>query len=67
MDIHATGCVNTNVMPHSKKTIVHQTNDRNMTERKANASPKSKEVQPTAKAVSHLHHICFCPNPLRQR
>jgi hypothetical protein len=26
------------VMPHSKKTTVQQTNDRNMTERKANPS-----------------------------
>ncbi len=29
-------------MPHSKKTTVQQTNDRNMTERKVNASAKSK-------------------------
>jgi hypothetical protein len=27
----------------------------------ANASAKSKEVQPTAQANA-LHHICFCPN-----
>jgi hypothetical protein len=51
-----------NVMPHSKKPTVQQTNDRNMTERKANASAKSKEVQPTAQANPQLHHICFCPN-----
>jgi len=49
-------------MPHSKKTTVQQTNDRNMTERKANASAKSKEVQPNAQANPQLHHICFCPN-----
>jgi|GEM_PF-520680 len=41
-------------MPHSKKTTVQQTNDRNMTERKANASAKSKEVQPNAQADPHL-------------
>ena len=49
-------------MPHSKKTTVQQTNDINMTERKANASAKSKEVQPKAQADTQLHHICFCPN-----
>jgi hypothetical protein len=27
----------------------------------ANASAKSKEVQPTAQ-TNALHHICFCPN-----
>jgi hypothetical protein len=37
-------------MPHSKKTTVQQTNNRNMTERKANASAKSKEVQPNLQA-----------------
>ncbi len=26
---------------------------------KANASAKSKEVQPNTKAVPQLHHICF--------
>jgi hypothetical protein len=50
------------VMPHSKKTTVQQTNDRNMTERKANASAKSKEVQLNAQANSQLHNIYFCPN-----
>jgi hypothetical protein len=49
-------------MPHSKKTTVQQKNDRNMTERKANASAKSKEVQSNAQADPRLHHICFCPN-----
>jgi hypothetical protein len=49
-------------MPHSKKTTVQQKNDRNMTERKANASAKSKEVQPNAQANPQLHHICFCPD-----
>jgi len=49
-------------MPHSKKTTVQQTNDRNMTKGKANASAKSKEVQPNAQADPQLHHICFCPN-----
>ena len=49
-------------MPHSKKTTVLQTNNRNMTERKANASAKSKEVQPHAQADPQLHHICFCPD-----
>ena len=53
------------VMPHSKKTTVQQTNDRNMTERKANASAKSKEVQPNAQADPQLHHICFCPDTQR--
>lgn len=48
------------VMPHSKKTTVQQTNDRNMTERKANASAKSKEVQLYPQADTQLHHICFC-------
>jgi hypothetical protein len=52
-----------NVMPHSKKTTVQQTNNRNMTERKANASAKSKEVQPNAQANPQLHHICFCHDP----
>ncbi|MBK8673204.1 MAG: hypothetical protein IPN93_09500 [Bacteroidetes bacterium] len=47
-------------MPHSKKTTVQQTNDRNMTERKANASAKSKEVQLYPQADTQLHHICFC-------
>lgn len=32
-------------MPHSKKATEQETNDRNMTERKSNASAKSKEVQ----------------------
>jgi hypothetical protein len=52
-----------NVMPHSKKTTVQQTNDRNMMERKTNASAKSKAVQPNAKADPQLHHICFYPDP----
>jgi hypothetical protein len=56
----------TAVMPHSKKTTVQQTNDRNMTERKANASAKSKEVQPNAQADPQLHHICFCPTAPQQ-
>ena len=58
--LHATFHTQT-VMPHSKKTTVLQTNDRNMKERKANASAKSKEVKPNAKADPQLHHICFCP------
>jgi hypothetical protein len=37
-------------------------NERRRNERQiANASAKSKEVQPTAQANA-LHHICFCPN-----
>jgi hypothetical protein len=28
---------------------------------KANASAKSKEVQPHPQADPQLHHICFCP------
>jgi len=52
-------------MPHSKKTTVQQTNDRNMTERKANASAKSKEVQRHPQADTQLHHICFCPTAPR--
>lgn len=34
---------------------------------KANASTKAKEVQPNAQADTQLHHICFCPDPQRQR
>jgi len=49
-------------MPHSKKTTVQHTNDRNMTKGKTKASAKSKEVQPNAQAVPQLHHICFYPN-----
>jgi hypothetical protein len=30
--------------------------------RKANASTKSKEVQPNTPPDTQLHHICFCPN-----
>ena len=30
--------------------------------RQANASAKSKEVQPHPQANTQLHHICFCPN-----
>ena len=56
-------CVNRRVMPHSKKATVQQTNYRNMTERKANTSAKSKEVQPNAQANPQLHHICFCHDP----
>ncbi len=41
--------------------LVQQTNDRNMTERKAIASAKSKEVQSHPQADTKLHHICFCP------
>ena len=45
-----------------KKTTVQQINDRKMTEIKAFASAKSKEVQTNAQADTQLHHICFCPN-----
>lgn len=62
VDINATSYVYIDVMPHSKKTTVQQTNDRNMTKGKANASAKSKEVQPKAQTDPQLHHICFCPN-----
>jgi len=44
-------------MPHSKKTTVQQTNNRNMTERKANASAKSKELQPTVKSQRFAAHL----------
>jgi hypothetical protein len=46
-------------MPHSKKITVQQTNDRNMTERKANASAKLNVVQSNVQADHRLHHICF--------
>jgi hypothetical protein len=35
--------------------------------RQANASAKSKEVHCHPQADTQLHHICFCPNPQRQR
>jgi hypothetical protein len=48
-------------MPHSKKTTVQQTNDRNMTERKANASAKSKELQPNAQSQCFAPHLVLHP------
>jgi len=44
-------------MPHSKKTTVLKTNDRNMTERQANASAKSKELQPNAQSQRFAAHL----------
>jgi hypothetical protein len=35
--------------------------------RKANASSKSKEVQPNMQGDTQLHHICFCPNAPAKR
>jgi len=49
-------------MPHSKKTTVQQTNDRNMTKRIANASTKSRDMQSQLLADKQLHQICFCPD-----
>ncbi len=49
-------------MPHSKKTTVQQTNDRNMTERKANGSAKSKELQPNAQIQRFAAHLLL-PQP----
>jgi hypothetical protein len=51
-------------MPHSKKTTVQQTNDRNMTKEKANASAKSKELQPTAQSQRLAAHLLL-PQPHR--
>ena len=48
-----------------KKTTVQLMNVKNMKKRKANASAKSKEVQPHPLAIMQLHHICFCPNTLQ--
>ena len=50
------------VMPHSKKTTVLKTNDRNMTERQANASAKSKELQPNAQSQRIAAHLLL-PQP----
>jgi len=44
-----------------KRHCYHQTNRQKMN-KKANASTKSKEVQPHPQANTQLHHICFCPN-----
>lgn len=52
-------------MPHSKTTPMQQTNDRNMTERKANDTEQSKEVKPNAQVEPQLHHICLCPDTQR--
>ena len=52
-------------MPHSKKTTVLKTNDRNMTERQANASAKSKELQSTAQSQRFAAHLLL-PQPHRQ-
>jgi len=41
-----------------------KTTDKKM-KRKANASAKSKEVQPHPQANTRLHHICFCPTAQR--
>ncbi len=49
-----------NVMPHSKKTTVLQTNDRKMKE-KPSLRQNQKSCNPTHKANA-LQHICFCPN-----
>jgi len=49
-------------LPRFKKAKEYQSKYRNMTERKANASAKSKEMQPNAQADPQLHHICFCRN-----
>jgi hypothetical protein len=49
------------VLPHSKKTTVQQTNDRNMTVRKVNASAKAKEVQRHLKATASCFKIAFAP------
>jgi hypothetical protein len=46
-------------MPHPKKTTVLKRQKMNKVN--ANASAKSKELQPTHKADA-LQHICFCPN-----
>ena len=48
-------------MPHSKKTTVQQTNDRNMTEREANASAKLKELQADTQANAFAAHLIL-PN-----
>jgi hypothetical protein len=40
---------------------MQQTNDRNITEIKANALAKSKEMKHNPQADPQLHHICFCP------
>jgi hypothetical protein len=53
------------VMPHSKKTTVLKTNDRNMTEKQANASAKSKELQPNAQSQRFAAHLLL-PQPHRQ-
>jgi len=34
--------------------------------KKANASAKTKEVQPHPQADTRLHHICFCPTAQKQ-
>lgn len=51
-------------MPHSKETTVLKTNDRNMTERQANASAKSKELQPNAQSQRFAAHLLL-PQPNR--
>jgi len=45
-----------------KKKTVLQIKDKNMMDKKANSSAKSKEVQHHPQADAQLHHICFCPN-----
>ncbi|MDI9312095.1 MAG: hypothetical protein QM535_17910 [Limnohabitans sp.] len=35
--------------------------------RKANASTKSKEMQPYPQAYTQLQHICYCPNAAAKR
>ena len=53
-------------MPNSKKTIVQQTNNRNMTKNKAKASAKSNELHPHAQSQSNAAHLLFPQRTLKQ-
>ncbi|AMQ56273.1 hypothetical protein AO498_07580 [Algoriphagus sanaruensis] len=56
-----TGFANTNVTGHAKRRQCNNKTKGQMN-RQANASAKSKEVQPHPQGDTQLHHICFCPD-----